>query len=190
MRFLTSFVLIVILFVFGAALVLSAGVFNVAATATPSAVEHYIAGVAVSRSVALRAPKHENPVKDKAAFEKGLTIYAEACAQCHGGPDVEPLDYFTTLNPPAPELDHFADHWSDGELFWIAKHGIRMTGMPAFGTIYSDEKLWQLVYFLRKADSLSAEHQQKMAEIVDSRRIGRELPPSSIDALVPDSGQD
>ena len=47
--------------------------------------------------------------------------------------------------------------WSDGELFWIVKHGIRMTGMPAFKSGHSDEDLCKIAAFIRQLDSLSPE---------------------------------
>jgi hypothetical protein len=59
------------------------------------------------------------------------------------------------MNPQPPDLAAASKKWTDGELFWIAKHGIRMTGMPAFGHDHSDEDLWKIVAFVRKLDDLS-----------------------------------
>jgi mono/diheme cytochrome c family protein len=39
--------------------------------------------------------------------------------------------------------------YSDSELFWIVKNGIRLSGMPAFGKVESDEHIWNLVHYLR-----------------------------------------
>jgi mono/diheme cytochrome c family protein len=39
--------------------------------------------------------------------------------------------------------------YSDGELFWIVKNGIRLSGMPAFARVESDEHIWDLVHYLR-----------------------------------------
>lgn len=42
-----------------------------------------------------------------------------------------------------------AQSYSDRELFWIIKNGIRLSGMPAFGKVESDEHIWDLVFFVR-----------------------------------------
>jgi mono/diheme cytochrome c family protein len=47
-------------------------------------------------------------------------------------------------------------------LYWIVKHGVKMTGMPAFGPTHSDERLWTIVAFLKQLPQLSPE---KYAEI-------------------------
>lgn len=39
--------------------------------------------------------------------------------------------------------------YSDRELFWIVKNGIRLSGMPAFGKVESDQHIWSLVHHLR-----------------------------------------
>jgi mono/diheme cytochrome c family protein len=44
--------------------------------------------------------------------------------------------------------------YTDGELFWIVKHGIRNTTMPAWGAFLSDQEIWQVITLLRKFDSL------------------------------------
>ena len=48
-------------------------------------------------------------------------------------------------DPRPPDLAKTAQDWSTGELFWIVKHGVKMTGMPAFGPTHSDERLWTIV---------------------------------------------
>jgi hypothetical protein len=40
--------------------------------------------------------------------------------------------------------------WSSAEPFWIAKNGIRMTGMPAFGSTHKDEEIWKVVAFVQR----------------------------------------
>lgn len=44
--------------------------------------------------------------------------------------------------------------YNDSQLFWVIKHGIRNTGMPAWGSILSDEEIWQLVSLLRNSQDL------------------------------------
>ncbi|HEX5103630.1 MAG TPA: cytochrome c, partial [Pirellulaceae bacterium] len=94
----------------------------------------------------------------------GMAHYRAMCLQCHGAPDVKSHAFAKGLNPPPPALAHVAREWSDGELFWITKHGIRMTGMPAFGHNHSDEELWKIVAFLRQLDDLSEEQVAMLRE--------------------------
>lgn len=55
------------------------------------------------------------------------------------------------MYPRAPDLGSAGvQQWSDPELFWIIKYGIRLTGMPGFAKIHSDEEIWYLVHYVRK----------------------------------------
>ena len=58
------------------------------------------------------------------------------------------------LSPPPPDLAKAAPLYSPAELFWIVKHGIKMTGMPAWSD-HSDEELWATVAFLEKLPGMS-----------------------------------
>lgn len=137
-------------------IVISSGGFNMAATEKPGVLETTLAGWTVDRSVGVRAPQATNPFRDDPeALETGLVHYRALCVHCHGAPQVESSEFARGLNPPARDLVDAAKEWTDGELFWIAKHGIRMTGMPAFGQNHGDEELWKIVAFVRKLDDLS-----------------------------------
>lgn len=63
---------------------------------------------------------------------------------CHGEDGRSPTVTGLSMYPPAPALDAAPiQQYSDAELFWITKNGIRLTGMPGFGKVYSDEQIWQ-----------------------------------------------
>ena len=137
-------------------ILLGSGVLNMAATEEPGTLETSLAGWTVDRSVAVRAPDEINPFKDDPkAIEKGLVHYRAMCLQCHGASNVEADEFAQGLNPSPPDLAIAGKERKDGELFWITKHGIRMTGMPAFGKSHSDEEIWQIVAFVRGLDELS-----------------------------------
>ena len=141
------------------------GAVNLAATNAPGAVEKWIATWTVSRSVNVRAPSGENPIaEDAAAIETGLQHFRAMCLQCHGAPGMEPEGFAKGLNPPAPELSKAVDEWSDSELFWIVKHGIRMTGMPAFGPTHEERDIWKMVAFLRALPDLTDQQREKLRE--------------------------
>jgi mono/diheme cytochrome c family protein len=99
---------------------------------------------------------------DPAKIMAGVTHYAEHCAVCHGAPGVERSDLAEGLYPRPPNLADAARIYTPGELFWIVKHGIRMTGMPAWGD-HSDDELWATVGFVEK---LSGMTDQEYARLV------------------------
>jgi mono/diheme cytochrome c family protein len=154
---------IAVLVLVGAAL--GAGLYDVSATAKPSALEEGFASFVVDRSVARRAPKGPNPVAvTPEVLTRGLAEYREHCLICHGAPGVRPSGISKGLNPPAPDLAKpDAQEGTDGELFQIISAGVRMSGMPAFSASESPETLWKLVAFVRHLPKLSDEERAALA---------------------------
>lgn len=146
-------------------LILASGVINMAASNQPSGLEKTLATFAVQRSMAMRAPESTSEsLSEPATLSDGLEHYAAMCVRCHGGPGVEAAEFTLGLNPPAPMLDDASTHFTDGELFWIVKNGIRMTGMPAFGGTHSDEDVWKMVAAVNHLSDLSPEQKEKLGE--------------------------
>lgn len=93
------------------------------------------------------------------AYEAGAEVYAQDCASCHGVPG-EDAEYAKWMYPQAPQL--WKKHKSGsvvgvsdddaGETYWKVKNGIRLTGMPAFQHILSDEQMWDVSLLLKAAD--------------------------------------
>ena len=107
--------------------------------------------------MARRAPKENNPYAgEPAAIATGLDQYRNNCVICHGAPGVAGAALSKGINPPAPALGKSGDDTPDGELFWVIKHGIRMTAMPAFGPTHTDEEIWKIVAFIRHLPDLTA----------------------------------
>ena len=65
------------------------------------------------------------------------------------------------MNPKPPLLWKMKDE-DPREQFWTIKHGIRMSGMPAWGKTHSDEEIWALVAFLQKLPRLTPEQYRAM----------------------------
>ncbi|MGH9594189.1 MAG: c-type cytochrome, partial [Bryobacteraceae bacterium] len=84
----------------------------------------------------------------------GAAEYAEMCSSCHLGPGVERTEISQGLYPRAPEFAR-GSALTPEEEFWVVKHGIKMTGMPAWGVTHSDRIIWSIVAFLRKLPALS-----------------------------------
>jgi mono/diheme cytochrome c family protein len=165
MRFLAGMITAFVLLLVAAAAVVATGAFDVAASHPPGALEKRVAGLALDRAVAKRAPDRKNPVAaSPETLSRALGAYREMCVTCHGAPGVDPSEIGEGLNPPAPDLTLAkVQARSDGELFWIVSNGIRMTGMPAFGPTHKEEQIWRIVAFLRHLPELSKDEEKALA---------------------------
>ncbi len=138
-------------------LILATGAINIGAHVKPGLIERTLAPWGRDRSVAKRAPTEKNPFAgDSGTIAKGLDHYRENCVMCHGAPGVAAAELSKGINPSAPPLGQEKSDRSDGELFWVVKHGIRMTAMPAFGPTHTDEEIWKIVAFIRHLPALTA----------------------------------
>ena len=92
-------------------------------------------------------------------YANGAMVYKENCAACHGVPG-EDVAYAQWMYPRAPQLFKKHAHGNvvgvsdddPGETYWKVKNGIRLTGMPAFQHVLSDEDMWDVTLLLKNAD--------------------------------------
>jgi mono/diheme cytochrome c family protein len=90
------------------------------------------------------------PANLEASIEGGDKLFGTECAACHGLDGHKLTDAGRWMYPRAADLTSpVVQQYSDRELFWIVKNGIRLSGMPAFGKVESDEHIWNLVHYLR-----------------------------------------
>src|SRR5215471_11128715 len=139
------------------ALVLSAklGVLPVQADVAPTALETTLLGAALHASVARHAPNERNPVSEsEETLLAGAKTYQAMCSRCHGASRESDNSYGRSFYPPAPQLPLKESSYTDKEMFWIVKHGIRNTAMPAWGNLLSNEDIWQVVTLIKNFDSL------------------------------------
>lgn len=142
------------------------GVYNVAATGEHTGLVEWVLETTQERSVRARGGDvPEPPPFDSALIVAGFNGFRDMCVQCHGAPGVDPDVNGQGLYPAPPELGEEAHELTDGELFWITKHGIKLTGMPAFGPTHSDEDLWAVVAFIRELEEMNPEdYARRVAE--------------------------
>ena len=132
----------------------------------PSAVEESIA-LAMRRLATPRAMRAAtNPVPPSSEVVKeGLSHFADHCATCHANNGSGDTEMGRSFYPPAPDMRAARTQaLSDGELFSIIEHGIRLTGMPAWGngTPEGQRESWGLVHFIRRLPSLTADDVARM----------------------------
>jgi|SRR5579859_1608316 len=133
----------------------------------PSRLESSLMRMAVHASVRKQAPETANPIPptDENLIAGGK-MYLNECAGCHGTPGVA-RKWADTLNPAAPQLPEVGTEYAESQIFWVAKHGIRRTGMFANGVWDSDQKLWTLaafIYRIKKLPPAVAEQIEKAAK--------------------------
>lgn len=86
-------------------------------------------------------------------IEKGKALYEGkgACVNCHGARGLGDGPAAKNLNPSPRNFHHrgFWRHRTDGEIFWVIKHGLPGTAMMGFGSQLSDEEIWTVIRYLR-----------------------------------------
>ncbi len=104
------------------------------------------------------------PLDDPALVLKGAKHYATGCAPCHGAPGMPASKIAQQMTPHPPDLQTRVPEWEPDELFWIVKHGIKFTGMPAWPTQHRDDEVWAVVGFLRRLPQLTPDDYAEITE--------------------------
>src|SRR5215469_8818398 len=141
--------------VVGAVSYLRLGIAEIRADIPPSRWENYLMNTAVHASIRAEAPDVRNSVQptDENLIAGGK-LYLNACAGCHGTPGKPFGSKGPILYPPIPELPVIGTELSEAQIFWVAKHGIRRSGMFANGAWASEEELWTVAAYVKRMRSL------------------------------------
>lgn len=160
----TIVVIVLTLVVFGLGGISAAllGLFNTDADRAPSRAESWLAMRALDASVERRAPRDTNPVPvNDATLIEGMKLYVMACAECHGNLDKKPSAFGVELYPRAPQLILHPMDDPEWQIFFVVKHGVRNTGMPAWKNLMSDTDIWKMTAFLSRIEKLSPAVQEE-----------------------------
>jgi mono/diheme cytochrome c family protein len=146
------------------------GLPEVRADLPPPRWESYLMYISVHASVRRRAPELPNPIKptDENLIAGGK-FYLDACAGCHGTPGKPFGGKGPVLYPPIPELPVVGTEYSEAQIFWIARHGLRRSGMFANGVWASDEKLWTAAAYVKHLKSLPPAVQAAVAKLAEAQ---------------------
>jgi mono/diheme cytochrome c family protein len=149
------------------------GIYDVAATRKDSGVIHWLLETTRDRSIDSRGEDIQVPkdisLDDPKLIAKGFDHYNEMCVVCHGAPGMEPGEARAGLNPKPPLLAKRTEDIPAGELFWVIKHGIKMTGMPAWGPTHSDDKIWAIAAFVEKLPGITPAQYQALKKSAAAR---------------------
>lgn len=153
----------------GGYLLLRSGFIPANADAKPGALEVWAAGTSLDATLRSHAPKAANPIPlTDANLIQGISLYGQHCAICHGiaSGASSASAIARGLYPAPPQLaDDGVEDDPEGASYWKIKHGIRLTGMPAWGRTLNDRQIWTLALFLKHMDKLPPPAQQAWEQV-------------------------
>ncbi|MCD0505869.1 c-type cytochrome [Bordetella petrii] len=140
----------------GAVGLVYSGWYDSSATRPHTAPVNHVLDIALQRAVTVRAARVDvPPLDDPERAINGFRLFRAHCVQCHGAPGVAPDPFARGLMPAPASLVDTARHWPAGEVYWVIRYGVKMTGMPAWQYRISDEEIWDVVAFMKTLPQLS-----------------------------------
>ena len=141
------------------------GIFNIAASSGHWAITDWFLHWTMRNSVKTHSffdtPKDPRMLDGELVSAAGH--FAAACASCHGAPGVRPSPVMQKATPHAPNLAVNAREWSDRHLFYILEHGVKFTGMPAWGAKGRPDEIRRMVAFVRRLPTMSPEEYWRLS---------------------------
>jgi mono/diheme cytochrome c family protein len=132
----------------------------------PTRVEEWIAREARGMAIPRDAKQRTNPISNsEEVLADARAHWADHCAVCHANNGSGDSEMGKHMYPPAPDMRQAeTQNLTDGELFYIIQNGIRLTGMPSWGsgTSHDEQDSWKLVRFIRHLPNLTADETREM----------------------------
>jgi len=161
-----------LLLVLAAAVMTIAGVVSVirrgfSAREQPSAFENYLATSVRFLAVPTGAKNKRNPfLTSPDVLAEARAHFADHCAICHANDGSGKTEIGQNSYPKAPDLRlPRTQRLTDGELYYTIHNGLRLTGMPAWGTEEKDDDSWKLVVFIRHLPELTPTEEREMESL-------------------------
>lgn len=177
--FIKSLLIAAVLGLLGGGLFIYSGVYPIGADVPHNKVTYWLLETVRERSIAQAASDIKIPdnLNNPSRLLAGGADYNDMCAGCHLKPGKKESDLTIGLYPSPPDLTAITDIYEQQKLnkayvsenmteeaiqrqFWIIKHGIKASGMPAWGPTHSDERIWNMVAFLQRLPTLSEDQYQ------------------------------
>jgi len=158
MRLLAGIGALAIIVAVAAAIFFFGGFYNVAATQEDPGIVKWALVKVREASIARHAGVTPAVnLADPAVIQAGARAFAmRGCANCHGAPGETWQKFSEALRPDPPDLADVIKELEPGQIFWVIKNGINMTGMPGFALIGAEDKeIWSIVAFVKKLPEVS-----------------------------------
>ena len=154
-KFFLGFVIAVIVVLAAGFVYVRFGFVNPRADIPVNSLEKAISMPSLDAAVDRRAPDVKNPVQPTDAnLIAGMKVYQTNCASCHGDIQHPHGMLADSLYPRAPQFVEDAPDMPENQNFYIIQHGIRLSGMPAWKPVLSEQEMWQATTFLSHMDKL------------------------------------
>jgi mono/diheme cytochrome c family protein len=134
----------------------------------PSGLERWVARSVRQAAIPSEAKTMKNPVvSDASALGEARAHWADHCANCHANNGSGDIAMGKGMYPPPPDMRQAeTQQLTDGELFFVIKNGIRLTGMPAWGDGDADDLgSWKLVHFIRHLPQMTFDEEKAMEKL-------------------------
>ena len=142
---------------------------GISARAEPGRVETTVARTMRRLAIPRGDRNRQNPISATSeVIAAGMAHFADHCAACHANDGSGETQIGLGLYPKPPDMRQTGTQLlSDGELFYIIENGVRLTGMPAWGsaTPENGEETWHLVHFIRELPGLTPEQIEQMKQL-------------------------
>jgi ketosteroid isomerase-like protein/mono/diheme cytochrome c family protein len=161
---LLALAILCIVIVAGAAVFVYSGIYNVGADDPHTRPMFALMQTVRSRSIHARSKDISLPkLDDEQLILKGAGQYAAMCTGCHLKPGMTDSEIRSGLYPQPPNLSQ--QRVDPQDAFWVIKHGLKMSAMPAWGLTHDDDTIWSMVAFLQKLPDLTpAQYQDVVAK--------------------------
>jgi mono/diheme cytochrome c family protein len=165
------------------------GIYNIGADDAHSRPVYAVLQVMRDRSISARASKLHPPpnMNDAAMIKQGAGNYAAMCVGCHLAPGMAATELSKGLYPAPPALATVTVT-DPAHHFWVTKHGIKASGMPAWGLSMSDEYIWGMVAFLQQLPKLDAKQYEALVASSSGHSHGGGETQSHHDSADPHAG--
>lgn len=153
-KWMAASVAVVFVVVGGVAVYVGAGFYDIGADSSHWPVTLKLLRAVRNRSIARHSAGLQPPdLDDPRRILVGAAHYHEMCEQCHLAPGRENSEIRTGLYPQPPDLAQ--TRVAPRAVFWVVKHGIKMSGMPAWGRTHDDATIWDIVAFVHELPRLT-----------------------------------
>lgn len=158
-----------------AGLLVYSGFYNISATDQHTAPVYRLLDYAMRRSIMARTGDSPVPdLRDAQRVRRGAAHYREHCVQCHGAPGVAPDALAMGMTPAPANLVGTARHWKPEEMFWVVRHGVKMSGMPAWRYRMADDEIWDTIAFVVASVTMTTRDYAAMTQDAQPQRQQRE----------------
>jgi mono/diheme cytochrome c family protein len=154
-KFLLGFAIGVVVVILAGFCYLRFGFIDPRADIAVGSLETKIAMPSLDAAIDRRAPEAQNPMQPtEANLIAGVKIYQANCASCHGDIHRPHGLLADALYPRAPQFLEDAPDMPEHQNYYIIQHGIRLSGMPAWKQVLSEQEMWQVTTLLGQIDKL------------------------------------